>query len=307
MQQRSIELPQGTIHYRESGPEDGEPIVFVHGYLMAGDLWDEVTRRLAADGLRCIAPDWPLGAHRTPMRPDADLTWPGVAKIVAAFLEALDLDGVTLVGNDSGGALCQLVVVHDPGRVGRLVLTPCDAFDNFPPKLFRGLRLAAKTPGGLAAAMQPLRSKAAYRLPITYGWLSHREVPDETIAGWVAPMFADKAIRRDLRKVTAALEPSVIIDTTPRLTEFRKPALVMFATDDKMFPVDHGRRLAKVLPDARFEEVADSMTFVMVDQPERTAALIHDFVRGTRAGAQAPAGSSSRGMAPAGTSPETSG
>ena len=304
MQQRSLQLPQGTIHYRDSGPADGEPLVFVHGYLMAGDLWDDVTRRLASDGLRCIAPDWPLGAHRTAMSAGFKLDWPGVADLIADFLAALELDGVTLIGNDSGGALTQLVAVHHPERVARIVLTPCDAFDNFPPKLFRGLKYTAMVPGALTLAMQPLRSKAFYRLPFTFGWLSHKRVPDETIAGWLAPMLRDRAVRRDLRRITRALEPSVIEDTTPRLTEFRKPALVMFATDDRMFPLDHGRRLAQVLPNARFEEITESMTFVMIDQPERTAALIHDFVRGTP---QARAGSSSAGMEPAGTEPATSG
>src|SRR5687767_10119987 len=123
---KEIALPQGTIRYRDEG--EGPVLLFVHGLLVAGDVWRKVIPELRA-GHRCIAPDWPLGSHRVPMHEAADLTPEGVASLVAEFIDALGLEDVTLVGNDSGGAICQLVVArhNEEGRITRLVLTTCDA------------------------------------------------------------------------------------------------------------------------------------------------------------------------------------
>src|ERR1700688_3283749 len=115
-------LPQGTVRYRDQGT--GEPIVFVHGLLTNGELWRDVAPRLAAD-FRVIVPDWPLGSHEVPLEARADLSPPGLAAIIADFISALELDRVTLVGNDTGGAICQLVAVHHTEHLARLVLTPC--------------------------------------------------------------------------------------------------------------------------------------------------------------------------------------
>ena len=99
-QRHEIDLPSGRIRYREAG--EGSPVVFVHGFLVDGRLWDGVVDRLSATH-RCLAPDWPIGAQQIPMRPDADLSPYGIADLIASFLDALDLDDVTIVGNDSGG------------------------------------------------------------------------------------------------------------------------------------------------------------------------------------------------------------
>ena len=148
----AIQLQQGTIHYEEAGPPEGRPVVFVHGYIMGGDIWREVGERLAGQGLRAIMPTWPMGSHREPMRPGADTTPRGVADLIAAFLEALGLEDVVLVGNDSGGAVCQVVAAYHPERLGALVLTNCDAFENCPPGVFKALVKVAKLPGGLKGA-----------------------------------------------------------------------------------------------------------------------------------------------------------
>ena len=133
-ERKEVSLPQGTIAYRERG--SGEPIVFIHGLLVNGDLWRKVVPELSKD-YRCIVPDLPLGSHDRPMNEDADLSPYGVAKLIDDFLAALDLRDVTLVGNDTGGAFCQIVVTRHPDRIGRLVLTPCDAYENFPPRFFK--------------------------------------------------------------------------------------------------------------------------------------------------------------------------
>ena len=264
-----IALPQGTVRYRDDGA--GPPLVFVHGLLVDGRLWEPVADRL--DGFRRIVPDLPLGSHRVPM-PDADLSPTGLAQLVADFLGALDLEDVTLVGNDTGGAICQLVVTRHPKRVGRLVLTNCDAFDNFPPLMFRPLVLAARA-HLLTAQLQLVRLRAARRLPFAFGWLGKR-IPDELLAAWVEPFLSDRGIRRDARRVAAALDRRLLLDTAARLREFDRPVLIAWAPEDRFFPLDHARRLAAIFPDARLVEVPDSRAFISLDQPERLAALIRE-------------------------------
>jgi len=140
-----IELPMGTIRYREAGA--GKPIVFVHGYLVDGRLWDGVVDALAPAGYRCIAPDWPIGSQQVAMRPEADLSPPGIAATIASLLEALELEDVTIVGNDSGGAMSQVLVTTRPERIGRLVLTNCDTHENFPPGIFKAMPARPSCPG----------------------------------------------------------------------------------------------------------------------------------------------------------------
>jgi pimeloyl-ACP methyl ester carboxylesterase len=286
----TVELEQGRIHYEEAGPAEGRPVVCVHGYLMGGSLFGELSTRLAARGLRCIAPTWPLGSHPEPMRDGADVTPRGVAAIIAAFLDALDLEDVVLLGNDTGGALSQVVAVDHPERLGALVLTNCDAFENFPPSFFKALVKAAGLPGALRASLAPMRTAAARRSPLGYGMLSHGDV-DHLAREWVKPPFADDRVFDDLRRLTVALDNEVTLDAAERLPGFTKPVLLAWATDDKLFPLSDAHRLAALLPDARVETIDQSRTFSMLDQPDRLAELVADF-----AGAPAPA---RRGAVPA--------
>jgi pimeloyl-ACP methyl ester carboxylesterase len=266
-----IDLALGTLRYRDEG--DGSPIVFVHGVLVDGRLWEPVVERLR-DSARCIVPDLPLGAHRIPMR--ADLTPVGVAELIADLLEKLELRDVTLVGNDTGGALCQLLVTRRPERIGRLVLTNCDAFDNFPPAMFRGLVVAARL-GLLTALLQSMRVRPLRKSPLAFGWLSKRELPDELLGWWVEPFLGDAGVRRDTRRLLAAVRPSQLLDNAARLHDFDRPVLIAWAPADRFFPIDHARRLAAIFPGARLVEVPDAYTFVSLDQPKRLADLIREF------------------------------
>jgi pimeloyl-ACP methyl ester carboxylesterase len=269
-------LPQGTIHYRESG--EGEPIVFLHGLLVDGRLWRKVTP-LLEDRFRCIVPDLPLGSHTIPMSPDADLSPPGLAKIVDGFLEALDLEKVTLVANDTGGAIAQITAANHPERIGRLTLTNCDAFENFLPPAFRPLQWSARVPGGLTALLQGMRLAPLRRLPIAFGWLIKRDFAGAPTREWVEPYLSDRAIRRDTIKVLRGISPSYTLEAAERLGSFDRPAMLAWAVEDRFFKLSFAERLAAAIPGATLERIEDSYTFVPEDQPERLAELISALAR----------------------------
>jgi pimeloyl-ACP methyl ester carboxylesterase len=269
-------LPQGTISYRESG--DGPPIVFVHGLLVDGRLWRKVTPLLDAD-FRCIVPDLPLGSHTRPMAPDADLTPPGLARIVAGFLEALDLEDVVLVANDTGGAISQITAANHPDRIGRLLLTNCDAFENFLPPAFRPLQWAARVPGALNGMMQGMRFAPMRRLPNAYGRLIKKDFAGAPTREWVEPFLSDPGVRRDTVKVLKGIDPKYTIDAAERLSHQHRPTLLAWAREDRFFKPKFAERLAAKIPGAKLEWVEDSYTFVSEDQPERLAELIARFAR----------------------------
>jgi pimeloyl-ACP methyl ester carboxylesterase len=274
-----IELSAGTIEYQDSGGE--KPVlVLLHGLLMDASLWDDVIAELSIDH-RCLAPTLPLGAHRRGMRPDADLSLRGIARLVAEFLERLDLRNVTLVGNDTGGALVQLLVCDDAARVDRIVLVSCDAFDNHPPGLTgKALVLTGKlSPTLFGAFMQQMRLMPLRRLPIAFGWLTMRG--DAATARWLKPILRQPEIRRDtvrtLRSVSA--EPGLMLEASERLHTFDRPTLVVWAREDRVMPPDHGRRLAELFPRGRLVEVEDSYTLIPLDQPARLAQIVREFTR----------------------------
>jgi pimeloyl-ACP methyl ester carboxylesterase len=276
---KEVQLSAGSIRYREHG--SGAPIVFVHGLLVNGLLWRKVVPPLEPD-FRCIVPDWPLGSHPVAMRPDADLSPPGLARLVDEFLEALELDGVTLVANDTGGAIAQIAAANHPARIGRLVLTNCDAFDNFLPPAFRPLQYAAKVPGLLTAVMQGMRLDVLRRrAPGGFGWLIKKDLEGAPLAEWVRPFLSDRAIRRDTVKVLKGISPGYTNEAADRLRSFDRPTMLAWAVEDRFFKLKFAERLAETIPGARLERIEDSYTFVAVDQPARTAQLIRTFVRET--------------------------
>jgi pimeloyl-ACP methyl ester carboxylesterase len=274
--QKEVQLPQGTISYRERG--SGEPIVFVHGLLVNGDLWRKVVPELSKD-YRCIAPDLPLGSHASPMNESADLSVYGLAKLIDDFLAALDLRDVTLVANDTGGGLCQIVVTRHPERVGRLVLTPCDAYENFPPRFFKWLLAPAALPGGALALLQPMRFTAMRNSPMGFGWLSKKGIDAEVTDSWLRPARTNAGVRRDLAKVIRGIHPRYTLEAAKRLGEFDRPVLLVWTPEKDFFKWEHAEALAKAFPDARLERIDDSYTFVPEDQPEQLAKLVAEFAR----------------------------
>ncbi|MGW2718697.1 alpha/beta fold hydrolase [Streptomyces sp. NPDC001492] len=278
-----IELSAGTVAYQDTGG-DGPVLVLLHGLMMDGSLWEGPLAHLAADH-RCIAPTLPLGAHRHPVHADADLSLPGVARLVAELLERLDLREVTLVGNDTGGVLVQFLMAGGEARVARAVLVSCDAFDNFPPGLTgRTLVLTGRlSPRLFGLFMQQMRVRAVRRLPIAFGRLTKRG--DAATARWMRPVLRQPAIRRDAVRLLRGANRAtrrLLEATAERLPLFDRPALVVWAREDRVMPPEHGRRLAALLPQGRLVEVDDGYTLLPLDRPAELARIIREFVRTTQ-------------------------
>ncbi len=275
IQARHLDLPQGRIRYTDTGT--GEPIVFVHGLLVDGQLWRDVAAPLEGD-FRVIVPDLPLGSQQEPAAPGADLSPPGLARLVADFLAALELERVTLVGNDTGGAICQLVATKHPERLARLVLTPCDAYEHFPPPAFKPLAVLGRSKAVLAGIGFSMRFAAMRRSPLAYGWLM-RHFDDERCRAWVAPVRRDPAIRAQVAQILAGMDPKHTLEAASHFPQLQIPVLIAWAPADRFFKLANAERMAREIPNARLERIEDSYTFVSIDQPARTAELIASFAR----------------------------
>lgn len=276
---RVLELPQGRLQCFDRG--SGEAILFVHGGFVNANLWRKVVPPLARE-FRCVVPDLPFGSHTIPM-PGADLSSArGLVDLVHAVIEALELESVTLVGMDTGGAICQFVVTQRPERIDRLVLTSCDYRDNFPPRLFTHLKLIPRMPDWQRVLFAPFRLRAVRRLPVGLGWLVHEQVDRATEDSWMLPALEDRAILADTRRFLRIFDRELLNRTADLLATYDGPALVAWSADDRVFPVEHGRRLAGELRDARFELIEGARTFSMEDQPERLASLIAEFIAADR-------------------------
>jgi pimeloyl-ACP methyl ester carboxylesterase len=271
-----IDLPQGRLRYFETGA--GPAIVFVHGLFVNANVWRKVVPRLAAE-FHCVVLDLPFGSHELPMKPDADLSERGIVNLIADAVEALGLEEITLVGMDTGGAVCQFIVTQRPERIGRLVLTSCDYRDNFPPRIFFHLKLLPYVSPLVPLLFAPFRLRAVRRLPNGFGWLSKRPIDRAAEDSWVLPGLEDRRVRADVAKVVRVFNKGRLNEAADNLGAFKRPALIAWSRDDRVFPSDDAERLANDLQNARLEWIEDAYTLSMEEQPEQLSGLIAGFVR----------------------------
>ncbi|WP_268220959.1 alpha/beta fold hydrolase [Streptomyces sp. EMB24] len=268
-----IELSAGTVAYEDTGGE-GPVVVLLHGLLHDASVWRHVVAELRTDH-RLVAPTLPYGAHRRPMsRPPTPAL---VNELIVEFLERLDLRDVTLVESDCGRA--QTVAARHPERLVRLVLISCEAFDNYPPGLpGKMIGLACRVPGGVPLMVRVLGWKPLRRLPVGFGALTKRPLPDDVVARWLRPLRTDPAIRRDFRHYHTHVRRTELLEAAQGLRRFERPALVVWATEDLMMPREHGRLLAELLPRGRLVELRNTRTLIAEDRPQRLASLLRWFV-----------------------------
>jgi pimeloyl-ACP methyl ester carboxylesterase len=274
---RTIDLGGGR-RIRAHATGDGPPIVFVHGALVNANLWRKVVPRL--HGFTCVTLDLPLGSHTIPMPKDAPFGSAALADLIADAIEELGVAGATVVANDTGGGLTQIMAARRPEVMGSFVLTSCDAFENFPPRFFRMVLAPARIPGGGMAAFRGLWLRPVRRLPIAYGWLTNEQIEREAEDSYVLPVLSSGPIRRDVRRFLNGFDVDVLLDATAKLAGWDKPALIAWSTNDRFFPGEHAERLAKLIPGARLEWIEGARTFSPEDRPERLAEAIGAFVRG---------------------------
>ena len=284
-----IDLPVGPVDYRDLGPRtaDAPVAVFVHGILVNSTLWDPVAEPLAAAGIRCILPDWPLGAHRRPASKDAELSPLTVAAAITDLLDALDLRDVVLTGSDTGGALCQLALRQlaqrgGTHRVSGLVLTNCDAFEQFPPRYFGPLFTLARSPLAVWLLAQQTRLRAVRHSPLGFGPLLSRPRPAGLTRGWIQPLLDSAAIRHDLTRFARGLQGTELTEAATWLGRFQRPVRLVWGTRDKHFTLELGRRLAAAFPLAQLDEVADATTFVSIDRPGAVVSAVEGVLATSR-------------------------
>lgn len=277
-----MELPQGRLQWFDAGA--GPALIFVHGGFVNANVWRKIVPPLTEAGLRCVTLDLPFGSHTVPMREDADLSERGIVDLVAGAIEEIGVERATLVGMDTGGAVCQFVATQRPERVERLILTSCDYRDNFPPRLFWYLKLLPVIAPVMPLLFAPMRFRAPRRLPFAFGRLTHRQVERKVEDSWILPAHEDRRIRRDAAKMVAIFDRERLNRTADMLGDFDRPALIAWSGDDLIFPPAHGEALARELPRARFELIAGARALSMEDQPARLAELIATFMKETESG-----------------------
>jgi pimeloyl-ACP methyl ester carboxylesterase len=270
-----IDLSHGRLHYRLAGPDDSAapPVVFIHGLLVNAELWTATMDALATRGVRSYALDLPLGSHPIALRPDADLTPRGVAGMIIAFLDELDLTDVTLVGNDTGTALCQFVIDVDDTRIGRLVLTDGDAFDQFPPASLAPVFTIGRRPAGIHALMTILRP--TWLRQRVQGQNVSKPLDPAMTRRWIAPALGDRGLRRDTAEFLCGVDSAELLELATRLPRFTKPVLLLWGDADRFFPIDLAHRLRAAFPSAELIEIPCGRTFVPLDEPRLIADAIH--------------------------------
>jgi len=271
--QKEVQLAQGMVQYRECG--SGEPLVFIHGLLVNGDLWRKVVPTLAKN-YRCIIPDLPFGAHSLALRADADLTPPGIARLIADFLVVLDLSSVTLVANDTGGAFTQIAITEYPDRVGRLVLTNCDAYDNFLPLWIRAFEWFAFVPGFVALLGQICKFSFAQKLIIKL--VAKYPIEDKATQSYMRPITTNKGVQHDVGKVLRSISTRYTNIAASKFGDFDKPVLLVWASEDFLFTTKYAERLQRAFPHVTLQYVKDSYAFISEDQPEQLARHIETFM-----------------------------
>lgn len=288
-EKREVRLEQGVIRYTEVGT--GPALFFVHGVLANGTLWRDVVAHLSGH-FHCIVPDLPLGGHSVPMRAGTDLSLRGVARIVAGLIEALELRQVTLVGNDTGGAICQGVIAEHPERVGRLVLTNCDAYEAFFPTLLSPFHYAARLFGTRFVDLLAwtLRVRSAQRA--LFKTVALRHMDEATLDAYVAPLIRDPGVRHDLARFLRGVSKRYTLEAARCFPGFDRPVLIVWGDRDLFFSPRLALRLQQDFPNARLEAVSGSRAFVPEDAPERLAQLIGEFSKESVSSPQTACGSS---------------
>jgi pimeloyl-ACP methyl ester carboxylesterase len=245
----TVRTASGLISYTEQGT--GPVALFVHGVLLNKYLWRHQLEDLS-DIRRNIAVD--LLAHGdTEISPDQDVSVTANAKMLKQFLDALKIDQVDLVANDSGGGISQIFAALYPERIRSLTLTDCDTHDNWPPEAFKPF-LAMAAGGGLRGTLETmLADKSVYRSPNALGpaYEHPDRLSDESIETYLRPFVRTEQRTRDLERFLAAFDNKHTLAIEAQLKTLKAPTLIVWGTDDIYFGVKWSHWLADNIPGTR--------------------------------------------------------
>jgi pimeloyl-ACP methyl ester carboxylesterase len=273
MECETLETRLGPLAYRSSG--QGPPLVFFAGALANGDLWRDVVAPLE-DRYRCITVDLPLGAHPWPLLSGADRSATSLARLLLDCLELLDVTDATVVANDTAGGLLLLSLAtgHPAlGRVGRLVLTNCESYDQFPPAKLKMASAMCRRMPGLARGAVRLTARRRNVSSVT-----EKGLDAERAESFFGPILRDRRVADDLVAAMAGERPQLLIDASSAIPGFDRPVLVIWGEACKFFPTDYARRLASDFPSATLVTVPGAGTWIPVDNPDAVADAIAKFV-----------------------------
>ncbi len=272
---KKVEIVGNTIEYEDFGK--GNPMLFIHGAFSSGKTWRKVIPQLS-ENFHCVVPEWPFGGHKIPMSDKQEFSPIGIADLIAKFLEALDMQNVIIVANDTGGAYAQIFTAKYGENVSQLILSNCEGFEIFPPKKFQSLKSMVKVPSYLWLLSKLFSYKPSLKWEMTFGLLSHTLTKEETFEFYVKHFVADKLIRKDFKKLAIEWHPKYTQKASKDLRGFNKPVLILWGVDDlKLFPIELGRRLNSIFSNSNFVEIKNSKTYVQEDNPNDFIESIKTF------------------------------
>ena len=278
MESERLETRLGPLAWRSSGR--GPALVFFAGALANHDLWRDVVAALE-DQYRCITIDLPLGAHPWPLSPGADRSAISLARLMLDCLELLEVEDATVIANDTAGGLLLLSLdSRHPAleRIGRLVLTNCDSYDQFPPD-------ALKKAGPLFRRL-PRLGRALVRLQARWSFLRRRGIATVTASGldhhrqesFMGPMRRDRRVADDFVAAAAGFRPELLVDAAGAIRQFDRPVLLVWGDSCDFFPMAHAERLASEFPRATLVPVPGAKAWVPIDNPVAVTEAIAEFV-----------------------------
>ena len=271
-----LDLPVGRMRVRTAG--SGPAVVFTHGLLVDGRIWDQVAVTVVEHGFTVVLPDLPLGSHTVAVADRRTLTTASVADALFDVADQLGLDRVSLLGFDTGGAIAQLATASRPERVERLALMSCDAFEHFPPPLIKPFKWAARWSPAMTMVLKSLADARLQHRPLPLGLVAKHKIDPALIDAWATPAFSDPEVRADVVAFIAQMSSTDTLSAAARLRSYPGPSMVMWSRHDQVFPRGDAQRLADLLPQCQLRWIDDSYTFASLDNPARVIDLVVEWL-----------------------------
>jgi pimeloyl-ACP methyl ester carboxylesterase len=278
MESKRLETRLGPLAWRSSGR--GPTLVFFAGALANGDLWRDVVAALE-DRYRCITIDLPLGAHPWPLAPGADRSAVSLARLMLDALELLDVDDATVVANDTAGGLLLLSLAtgHPAlGRIGRLVLTNCDSYDQFPPDALKKAAAMCRRFPRIARGAFRLQMRTAIGRRRGTATVLATGLDPEREESFYGPARRDPRVAADAVAAIGACRPELLVVAAEAIPHFERPVLLIWGESDDFFPTAHAHRLASGFPQATLVSVPGAKAWVPIDNPAAVADGIASHV-----------------------------